>query len=145
MEQKDGENPNVPFSKEIFRTLPLRAESSRDSKTKEGGGYSDFDQRIKGHFQTLCATFPKKTSAGMKIALATFRQFFSDDPENQERNSDRLTNILSAAASYRTECVGREPRYVKSLSNWLKELDPDVSVTVETETWVRVEEEGASA
>ena len=142
---KGRENPVAFPPKKISKTFPLRAEPSQNSKTKEGGGYSDFDQRIKGHFQTLCATFPKKTSAGMKIALATFRQFFSDDPENQERNSDRLTNVLSAAASYRTECVGREPRYVKSLSNWLKELDPDVSVTVETETWVRVEEEGASA
>ena len=142
---KGRENPVAFPSKKISKTFPLRAEPSQNSKTKEGGVYSNFNERIKGHFQTLCGVYPKKSSTGMRIVLATFRQFFSDDPEYQARNSDRLTNILSAATLYAEECRGRESKYVKALSNWLKELDADVPVMVETETWVRVEEEGVPA
>ena len=140
-EQKIGESPEDPSSRKISKTLPLRATPFQDSKTKEGGGYQNFDERIKGHFRMLCSVYPKKTSTGMKIAFALFRQFFSDDPEDQEKNSDRLTNVLSAAAAYRDECKDREPKYIKSFQNWLREIDPDIPVMVEVETLVRCPDE----
>lgn len=138
---ESGENPRAFPSKGIFKTLPSRTEPSRDSKTKEeGASYPDFDERIREHFKTLCETYPKKAGAS-KICYALFRQFFSTNPADQEKNSDRLTNLLSAAAAYRTECVDREPKYVKSLQNWLHEADPDVPVMIEVETLVRCSDE----
>ena len=121
--------------------LEMKNPSESKTKTKEGGGvYPDFDQRIREHFKTLCATHPKKSGAS-KICYALFRQFFSTNPSDQEKNSDRLTNVLSAAAAYRDECKDREPKYIKSLQNWLKEVDPDIPVMIETETLVRCSDE----
>ncbi len=138
---KDCENPNAFPSKEVFRTLPLSENPSQETNTNEQGGvYPDFDQRIREHFKTLCATHPKKSGAS-KICYALFRQFFSTNPSDQEKNSDRLTNVLSAAAAYRDECKDREPKYIKSLQNWLREVDPDVPVMIEVETFVRCPDE----
>lgn len=138
---KGRENPVAFPSKKISKTFPLRAESSQDSNTNEQCVvYPDFDERIREHYKTLVETYPKKAGAS-KVCYALFRQFFSTNPAHQEKNSDRLTNVLSAAAAYRTECVDREPKYIKSLQNWLGEVDPDIPVMIEVETLVRCSDE----
>lgn len=128
---KDCENPNAFPSKEVFRTLPLSENPSQETNTNEQGDMEPeavFEEKVRADFKDLVELFPKKEGASKK-AFALYKAFFSRERQHFKRNDFRATNVFSAVEGYRRSCEDQEQRFIKSLSRFLEELDPDQEVT----------------
>ena len=86
-----------------------------------------FLEKVKADFRDLVELYPKKTG-GSKQAFELYKAFFSRERRHFKRNDDRATNIFSAVEGYRRSCEDQEQRFIKSLSRFLEEIDPDVEV-----------------
>ena len=132
---ESGKNPNAFPSKESPSKPSLEAEAlSQDNPNAEMGEPCDmepeavFEEKVRADFKDLVELFPKKEGASKK-AFELYKAFFSRERRYFKRNDFRATNIFSAVEGYRRSCEGQEQRFIKSLSRFLEEIDPDQEVT----------------
>lgn len=86
--------------------------------------------------------YPENNSKNIEEALREWKRIFfaALGVEAIER---RFQNVCGHAVIYAKEMQNREKRYVKYPENWLRSIDPDAPALIETEVWVREEEEPA--
>ncbi len=132
---KGCENPEVSPSKEVFQKTSPNEELPDKDKTNaelvESGDMEPeavFEEKVRADFRDLVDLYPKKEGASKK-AFALYKAFFSRERRHFKRNDDRATNVFSAVEGYRRSCEDQEQRFIKSLSRFLEELDPDQEVT----------------
>lgn len=87
-----------------------------------------FEEKVRADFRDLVGLYPKKEGASKK-AFELYKAFFSRERQHFKRNDFRATNVFSAVEGYRRSCEDQEQRFIKSLSRFLEELDPDQEVT----------------
>ena len=114
--------------------------SDDDDSISESSGISalppEFLEAAREIFQDLLKLYPKPDTS--REAFALFCGIFTED---EELNDRRVSNILGQALNYAEQCEGREFRYVKSLRNWLREVDPDIALERSVLEWRSVEDE----
>lgn len=132
---ESGENPEVSPSREVFQKTSLNEElPDKDNPNTEMGEQGDMEpeavflEKVKADFRDLVELYPKKEGASKK-AFALYKAFFSRERQHFKRNDFRATNVFSAVEGYRRSCEDQEQRFIKSLSRFLEELDPDQEVT----------------
>lgn len=135
MEHKDGENSELSPSKGSSSKPSLEAkdhsQGNPNTEIAESGDMepeSVFLEKVKADFRELVGLYPKKEGASKK-AFELYKAFFSRERQHFKRNDFRATNVFSAVEGYRRSCEDQEQRYIKSLSRFLEELDPDQEVT----------------
>ena len=125
----------VSPSKEVFPKPSLKTEPEDKGKANaelvEQGDMEPeavFEEKVRADFKDLVELFPKKEGASKK-AFELYNAFFNRERQHFKRNDFRATNVFSAVEGYRRSCEGQEPRFIKGLSRFLEEIDPDQEVT----------------
>ena len=131
----EGEGENVSPSKKVFQKTSLNEELPDKGKANAAmveqcdmEPEAVFEEKVRADFKDLVELFPKKEGASKK-AFALYKAFFSRERRYFKRNDDRATNVFSAVEGYRRSCENQEQRFIKSLSRFLEEIDPDQEVT----------------